>query len=88
MICINGEVIKSADELCDSCAVELCPTMEQFLKIHQHEYSYTRKWRFMKIVKSYLENCRERGAKEHCKRLPNRPRNKRDTEIMSRLEMI
>lgn len=28
MICIKGEVIRSADELCDSCAVKLCPTEE------------------------------------------------------------
>ena len=28
MKCINGQVRKSADEICDSCKVDPCPTME------------------------------------------------------------
>jgi hypothetical protein len=31
MICINGEIIKSADELCDTCKAAPCPTAEYLL---------------------------------------------------------
>lgn len=45
MICIKGEVIRSADELCDSCAVKLCPTgeclAEQYVKEKQNGYEQT-----------------------------------------------
>lgn len=49
MLCMNGELVISADEICDSCKVKLCPTAEQLIKIHEQEYSETREWRTISI---------------------------------------
>jgi hypothetical protein len=42
MICIDGEVIKSADELCDTCKTIPCPTAEYLLACYQADNGFQR----------------------------------------------
>lgn len=50
MICIDGLVTKSADELCDTCKTDPCPTAEMLLAQWNKEQNSCRPRRMISLV--------------------------------------
>lgn len=51
MICINGKIVKSADEICDTCKTEPCPTAEYLLASWKADNG------FQRIMSLVISDC-------------------------------